>query len=138
MYSKFKLKIFHSNNFYAQCTFCCFSYDLDVVSVRQGTKIPFHIIKTWTPRDDWASWKCLKVEGWIFVQYLFNTWHRVVLNVWKPMYVTPESQFLWFHLEVVKGIYNYVLLWFHQSVKTTSSKISTYFFIFSVIINFFM
>ncbi|XP_060579643.1 poly(A) RNA polymerase GLD2-A-like [Ruditapes philippinarum] len=39
-----------------------FSFDDDVISVRQGTKLPLHLVQSWTPLSEKNMWKCLKIE----------------------------------------------------------------------------
>ncbi|XP_053405452.1 poly(A) RNA polymerase GLD2-like isoform X2 [Mercenaria mercenaria] len=39
-----------------------FSFDEDVISVRQGTKLPLHLVQSWTSPADKNMWKCLKIE----------------------------------------------------------------------------
>ncbi|WAQ99883.1 GLD2A-like protein [Mya arenaria] len=39
-----------------------FDFESDVASVRQGIRLPVHLVKTWTRPAELTMWKCLKVE----------------------------------------------------------------------------
>lgn len=39
-----------------------FDFDVDVISVRQGMKLPIHLVQSWTQPSEMSMWKCLKIE----------------------------------------------------------------------------
>ena len=46
------------NTFLSYC-----SFDQEVASVRQGIRMPYSVIRSWSTHSESLQWKCLKIEG---------------------------------------------------------------------------